>query len=117
MEPSVVTIRIPPAQTEVDPVRVHAWLTAQGHVVTSVALRYSNGDRDLIIQTDADVAPLFTNWAAVPRSELRTAILAYRTSTQALLQAASPIPAAVHKQWVRDLNDLLRAGFGHLRDD
>jgi hypothetical protein len=123
MEPRVVVVAIPAQQTEIDPARVHAWLAGQGVTVGAVSLRYVNGSdgsppqRELLIQTDADVAPLFANWSAVPRSEMRAALVAYRNSTQTLLQAASPIPAAVHKQWVRDLNDLLRAGVAQFRDD
>jgi hypothetical protein len=113
MESNIVTIRIPPAQTEVDPVRVHAWLTAQGHAVTSVALRYSNGDRDLIIQTNADVAPLFANWGTVPRSEVREAIDQYRSAVLAVRASALP---QVFKDYERAVTRVFRVKFG-LGDD
>lgn len=117
MEPRVVTVPIPAQQSDVDPGRVHTWLSEQSVAVSAVSIRYTNGERELLIQTDADVAPLFANWGAVPRSELRTAMRAYRFASQNLLQSAAPIPAGVLKQWVQALNDLLQVSDGKLRDD
>lgn len=113
MDNTVREVLIPAERPDPDVARVHTWLTGQGVTVAAVSLtRPSDGTRRLLIETGADVAPLFANWANVPTRQPLPEVVDYRFATQAVLDATG-VPIVI-KAWVRALNAFLRHKFDEL---